>query len=127
MINLRDCSPDTGYICRRILGSKYQTARDAPDTSKANESSAGQGSGPLATDVIGLIRHGRRDICIRSGRCEEHPGVAEGAALAESHHGQPDERNERVECNDGCADTVFIRDVGRGVHYYGGEGVGRRN
>ena len=103
-------------ILRSILRSEDEASRNASDASKTSKCSAAECSFPLSSDVVRLVCHSGRYICVGSSCCDKDPKVSRGSICGEAQHGKADESNQAIEPENWRSHTVLIADPGRPVH-----------
>lgn len=123
-----DASPHTRLVPRElVLLAEHQTSRNTAKTTKADESSAAEGSLPLAADVVGLEGHDSWDVAVGTGGDEEDAEVADVGISSPAHDGESDEAEEHVEEDHGTSDVILVADPGSREHDDTSKGIGRRN
>lgn len=104
---------------------EYQTSCNTTDASKANKRGAGKSTLPLSTNVVGLVTHCCRDVCVGTGRDEENTKVAGAGVAGKPHDWQADDAQEHVEGDDRSTNPEVISSITSGIHDQSAEDVWR--
>ena len=105
------------------MTAEDQGSGNTSDAAETDEAGGAEGSFPLTTDVVGLVGHDGRDVCVDPGCDEEDTEVAHRVLLGETHERETDEGQDTVEDDDGASDVVFVADPGGAEHDDTGERV----
>lgn len=116
---------DTWVVVRRVLAPEHQTTRNTTDTAKADQSRTAEGTLPLPSDVVGLVRHGGRHVRVRSGAGKEDTKVSDANILVEPHQRETDEDENHVEDNDRSTKVPLITSPASKEHNDTGEDIWR--
>ena len=107
-----------------ILLAEDQGASNTADTTEGDKGSGAEGTLPLTADVVGLVRHGSRNVGVGASSDQENAKVADLGARREAHDGDTNDGQQGVSGDDGAADLVLVADPGAGEHDEAGEGIG---
>lgn len=125
--NVRDSRPHARPISQHILGLERQTADDAANATESYERRARERLGPLAADIVGLVRHDGGDVGVGAGRGEEDAKVADGAVGMEAQDREANQTQNGVDDDEDALHAVLVADPGGGEHDKAGEGKGGCN
>ena len=81
-------SIDTGMVCRLVLVSENRAANNATNATSTDQSSGAEGTLPLATDVVCLVRENTGDIGVASDGGDEDAEIADAVTLREAKEGK---------------------------------------
>lgn len=116
---------DTGAVVRSVLESENQAACDTTDTTETDQGRTAEGALPLATDVVGLVGHGGRDVRVGTSGDQEDGEVADARRTGEAHDGKTDQTQNHVEDDDRPADLVLVASPASRKHDEGTKDVRR--
>lgn len=123
-----NAGPHARLVSRQlVLLTEHQATSDTAESTESDKSGAAESSLPLTTDVVGLERHGSRDVAVGAGSDEEDTKVSNIGALGPAHNGKSDEAKQHVEENAGASDVVLVTDPSCREHDDTGKGVRRSN
>lgn len=108
----RHASPNTRYVCRRILRPEHKTTCDATDAAKANQRGAAEGTLPLTADVVGLVGHDGGNVCVGASGDEEDAKVGNSVAGVVAQDGKADNAEKGVKGKDWRTHVVAVADPG---------------
>lgn len=99
-------------IRRRILCAKHHGAQNTANTTCSHHCRRGEGALPLASDVIGLVRHRGANIGVASGSDEEGAEIPDIGLCRVTEDSDADDFEDRVDEDEGAANLKLIREVG---------------
>jgi hypothetical protein len=93
-----------------------QSSSNTSNTTHTNQRRRAECTLPLSTDVVGLVRHDRGHVAIRSRSCEEDSEVPDARALVETHDRNTNDTQDHVEDDDGPSNVVLVTGPTSPVH-----------
>src|SRR5690242_10830394 len=79
---------------------------------------------PLATDIVRLIRHRRRNIAVSTCGGQEDAKVSDCRRLGKTHDRETDQAEDHVEDDNGSTDLLLVTKPSAAVHDDGGKCIG---
>lgn len=125
MLDLHNSGNHSRNIFWAILRPEDQTSRNAANASKTNQGSAAEGTFPLSTDIVGLIGHASRDVCIGTSHDKEDAKVSNSVVAVEAHYRETNKGHDRVEDQDWRPSVILVAYPGRGKHENASESIWR--
>jgi hypothetical protein len=77
-------SIDTWMVRWLVLASEHSAANNATDATSTDQSSGAEGTLPLATDVVCLVRENTRDVGVASDGGKEDAEITDAIILREA-------------------------------------------